>query len=99
MLAVAKSEARFSTLPTIIHGATDRQNVACAEAVLCNRNFTAAVNEAGFPGVALTMLVFANGYYAAESSVQVLQPDVLGTTREIYHQQVRMHVLSQICFQ
>ena len=72
LLAVAKSQERLKTLAAIIAGATDRQNVAecaecakCAEAVLCNRNFIAAVNAAGIPEVALAMVVFANGYFAA----------------------------------
>ena len=66
LLAVAKSRSEFSTTATIIHGATDRQNVACAELVFTNETCIHAVNQAGFPEVALTLLVLGRGYLAAD---------------------------------
>lgn len=66
LLAVAKSQPQFNTLATIIDGATDRQNVACAELAFTSRDFIHAVNAAGFPEIALTLFVLGHGYMAAD---------------------------------
>ena len=61
LLAVAKSQPELNTLATIIDGATDRQNVACAELAFTSRGFINAVNTEGFPEIALTLLVLGHG--------------------------------------
>lgn len=67
LLAVAKSQPEFNTLATIIDGATNRQNVACAElAYITSRDFIHVVNAAGFPETALTLFVLGHGYMAAD---------------------------------
>ncbi len=57
LLAVAMSQQRFNHIATIVRGATDWQNVACAEAVFCDPDFVQAVYQTGFPEAALVMLV------------------------------------------
>lgn len=79
-LAVAKSEERFKALAVIIAGATDRQNVACAEAVLCDRNFIAAVHAAGYPEIARYWCL-PMGTLLQTYGEQVLQPGVPGFTK------------------
>ena len=66
LLAVAKSQPELNTLATIIDGATDRQNVACAELAFTSRGFIYAVNTEGFPEIALTLLVLGHGYMSAD---------------------------------
>lgn len=56
LLAVARSHPDFSSIATIITGATDHQSVACAEAVFCNPYYIEQVNLAGYPEAALLML-------------------------------------------
>lgn len=54
LLAGTKSKERFRSLQVITADVADRQNVACAEAALCNGNFIAA----GYPEVAFSMVVY-----------------------------------------
>ena len=68
LLAVAKRQPAFSTIATIISGATDKQNVACADLLFTTQAFISAVNQAGFPEAALTLLILGHGYHAADLS-------------------------------
>lgn len=64
LTAVAKSQPSFAHLAVILSGATDKQNVACAEAVFCNTDYIAAVNLAGFPETALVLTILGRAFQA-----------------------------------
>lgn len=61
LLEVAGLDPAFASLIPILHGATDKQNVPCAQAIFCNPRFAAAV---GYPEVAIALMVFGRAYEA-----------------------------------
>lgn len=69
LLAVAKSQPAFTIIATIISGATDKQNVACADLLFTSQAFISAVNQAGCPEPALTSLILGHGYHAVHGSM------------------------------
>lgn len=66
LLAVAKSNPKFSANSTAIPGATDDQSVASAETALCNPDFIETVDFAGYTEAALVLLVFGCAYLVAD---------------------------------
>ncbi|KAL3137583.1 hypothetical protein ABBQ38_004867 [Trebouxia sp. C0009 RCD-2024] len=60
-------------IAAIVSGATDRQNVACAEQVFCYPAYIAAVNTAGYPQSALVLTVLGRAYKAADASRLTLE--------------------------
>ena len=105
LLAVARSSPKFSSIATILIGATDHQSVACAEAVICNPAFIAAVNLAGYPEAALTLLVFGHAYLAADlRGLTMYQRAQYMHERNLFIWQVRFlpvdqaHILSEATY-